>query len=880
MKYRRIICIVIAVAMLLLSLPVSAVTFDTTPDYNLPSYSDSSDDEVIGEPGDDDCFPEPTEPVFDASEDEASIIRLLGDADNNDAVNIKDATIIQKHIAILATIDEVSLVVADADQNGRVNIKDSTIIQKFIAGMRVDTYIGEDYVINPDTNRYYFYMPEDWLNAYTAKTGNTAGIYWWEGTNSHKSWPGIPAKKGDVEGVYYYDVPKDVTTIIWNNYLDGGADVEQPVYKMAAQTVNIGTEYYDPFESDLYPYGTENFDGMIYVTMHEQISTCCSFNGSLQCMGEWFYYYGNGEYGTAPVRGDSKILTGKTVDIAALNQDNTPTKTYRYYFYMPEDWLNKSTELTGNKAGVYWWEGTASHAQWPGIPAKKGDVEGVYYYDLPTDVTKIIWNNYLNGGVNSTASSDYYKAYRTGNISLEGYAPSENDFYPDGIDTFDKMIYVLDYYSMYWLDQDNDLVYYGEWFYYYGNGEYGLSPVKGESEVLSGEKVDLDSLLDRLTEPTEPEPTETYPEPTETYPPEIYPPQNPDPPEVAPSGTLKVNFINSGNWDGVKVKLINTKFERIKMEDMVKTEETVNGYEIYTYETDMVGNLHKIVFYSSDESEQSGWINYEAGWYYDYIWDVWYKTLDDVPETLPDNEDSNIPFTADSEWYIGSYKDCMDGTRIFIANSAAEAEEALSNVKSYIPVELHPAYDNKFFSEKSLIICMYYVDISSSSSTWIKKLSVVDDTLILYMNYYPSDCIDLVRNYNCSILSVNKEDIDTVSGFGYYKHNYGHLVAEYCLQIQGENKTMVEEFWGYKDGNPEMKVELAPGEYDVQIVDNLSCKLFGNGSVVTDTCNRLSINTKDKTTKLIVTEGGEYTFTVHMDDLTMFRNKVSMSITK
>ncbi|MBR2724300.1 MAG: hypothetical protein IKB72_02540, partial [Ruminococcus sp.] len=114
-----------------------------------------------------------------------------------------------------------------------------------------------------DTYRYYFYLPEKWLNDSTATTGNTAGIYWWEGTDACGSWPGYQANKADVDGIYYYDVPTDVTTILWNNFFDGGADVYAPYYKDAVQTRNIGTEYYDAGESDLYPEGTENFDGMI-----------------------------------------------------------------------------------------------------------------------------------------------------------------------------------------------------------------------------------------------------------------------------------------------------------------------------------------------------------------------------------------------------------------------------------------------------------------------------------------------------------------------------------------------------------------------------------------------------------------------------------------
>lgn len=190
----------------------------------------------------------------------------------------------------------------------------------------------------PDgTNRYYFYMPDEWLNASTANTGDTAGIYWWEGTDAHRYWPGVPAVKADVEGVYYYDVPADVATIIWNNYCNGGADSKAPYYYDALQTVCIGTECYDPGESDFYPEGTENFDGMIYVIDYE-IFPYGDFSAKASHSGEWFYYYGNGEYGTAPKRGDSRVLSGSTVSVDAVLESNnsgdkwdSPSECSAYY---------------------------------------------------------------------------------------------------------------------------------------------------------------------------------------------------------------------------------------------------------------------------------------------------------------------------------------------------------------------------------------------------------------------------------------------------------------------------------------------------------------------------------------------------------------------
>lgn len=60
---------------------------------------------------------------------------LLGDANADLTVNIKDATEIQKHVAMLITLEGKLLAAADYDGNGDVNIKDATGIQKHIAGL-------------------------------------------------------------------------------------------------------------------------------------------------------------------------------------------------------------------------------------------------------------------------------------------------------------------------------------------------------------------------------------------------------------------------------------------------------------------------------------------------------------------------------------------------------------------------------------------------------------------------------------------------------------------------------------------------------------------------------------------------------------------------
>ena len=73
-----------------------------------------------------------------------AIAGILGDADEDTKVNIKDATAIQKHIAGLITLTQTGEKLADVDSNTSVNIKDATAIQKHIAGMNTGFDIGKE----------------------------------------------------------------------------------------------------------------------------------------------------------------------------------------------------------------------------------------------------------------------------------------------------------------------------------------------------------------------------------------------------------------------------------------------------------------------------------------------------------------------------------------------------------------------------------------------------------------------------------------------------------------------------------------------------------------------------------------------------------------
>jgi len=204
------------------------------------------------------------------------------------------------------------------------------------------------------------------------------------------------------------------------------------------------------------------------------------------------------------------VLSMGTMAMASVSADELPEKPdgyNRYYFYMPESWLNDYATT----AGIYWWEGTDACTSWPGYEAKPTSVEGVYYYDVCQDVTMIIWNNAIDGGTDPSAEI-YTAAYQIKDLGCEYYDPDESVNYPNGTDSFDEMIYVVDESKTDVNGFSGKSTFAGEWFYYYGNGEYGFTPEKGD--VYYNQRSYMEAPVpvenDNTTEPTPTEPAIVY----------------------------------------------------------------------------------------------------------------------------------------------------------------------------------------------------------------------------------------------------------------------------------------------------------------------------------------------------------------------------------
>lgn len=88
-----------------------------------------------------------TEPETTTSPSQNAKAYIMGDADLNGKINVKDATGIQKYLAKLVDFDEISQALSDVDGNGKCTIKDATCVQKYLAKVKTDSTTGNTVMI-------------------------------------------------------------------------------------------------------------------------------------------------------------------------------------------------------------------------------------------------------------------------------------------------------------------------------------------------------------------------------------------------------------------------------------------------------------------------------------------------------------------------------------------------------------------------------------------------------------------------------------------------------------------------------------------------------------------------------------------------------------
>lgn len=66
----------------------------------------------------------------------------LGDVNTDGVISVKDATLVQKYVCGIESLDDDALVAADVDRNGHINITDATYIMKFVVSI-IDEFPSE-----------------------------------------------------------------------------------------------------------------------------------------------------------------------------------------------------------------------------------------------------------------------------------------------------------------------------------------------------------------------------------------------------------------------------------------------------------------------------------------------------------------------------------------------------------------------------------------------------------------------------------------------------------------------------------------------------------------------------------------------------------------
>lgn len=118
----------------------------STPDVAEPT-STPDVAEPTTNPSEPTTLPDTSEPTTNPSEPSVTVPddMLLGDADCDKSVDIKDATLIQKAIAELQALSDIQTILSDVNNDGKINISDVTLIQKHIADIDTGYKIGLPY---------------------------------------------------------------------------------------------------------------------------------------------------------------------------------------------------------------------------------------------------------------------------------------------------------------------------------------------------------------------------------------------------------------------------------------------------------------------------------------------------------------------------------------------------------------------------------------------------------------------------------------------------------------------------------------------------------------------------------------------------------------
>ena len=348
---RRIMSILLAV-MMLLSMSVIAVSAYTVPHGFKVAGKD---------------YPESVE--FDGR-----AIGILGDADLDEKVTIKDATLIQKAVALLEELTQQQEYLADVNFSLDINVKDATLIQKYIALFDIEFPIGQilydpyDKPVGAETE--YFINTENWEDVYVYASSPAD---WWTGEIENAPYPGELAEFVEVN--------------------DDGFEVYSFTYATAAYTNIVFNPGFQETTSEVTTAPTETTAAD---TTAPTETTATDTTAPTETTAADT---------TAPTETTAADTTAPTETTVASADETTvvPGTTsagttvpvpedITVYFTNSEKWEDVQIH--------YWNDNTGVGTDWPGKAMEYVETNGygqdIYCYTIPGDTTGIVFNT-VNG---------------------------------------------------------------------------------------------------------------------------------------------------------------------------------------------------------------------------------------------------------------------------------------------------------------------------------------------------------------------------------------------------------------------------------------------------------------------------------------------------
>ncbi len=387
------------------------------------------------------------------------------------------------------SVNMAELAAYDATDERCIPLDDAVKAYEKENGVKLETYRNYFYI--PDGTESFFdeYINEvpTWFNEEFTDICIWYDTYNCKDAPCPESYCGFSINKTADKNIYYADIPVGVSGFLVNN----GVTNTLEVYKSCNTAGFIGTDY-----NDSYNESYTNCDNMIYV---HNVFDCYSLTHTAYFYGDWYYYYGNGCYGTVEngnkttdcIRDDHDhtVKSAKEALLECEAQTGETVETNRYYFLMPNgtngekgddpdyveahnkyapSWYNGYTDTPA----IYWW-GTDifNPSSSLGYTLEKADSDDVFYGDVPTAVKSFYFHNNVEI-VRDSNDPKFKCAMKTRNISARGYEPDKYD------ENYDQMIYVVDPEVIVYGDDDplfENIPFAGEWYYYYGDGCYGTT---------------------------------------------------------------------------------------------------------------------------------------------------------------------------------------------------------------------------------------------------------------------------------------------------------------------------------------------------------------------------------------------------------------------